>query len=76
MVKFLIGNRDGVTIIGPSTVVKEVRRNPNKIELFTLPRMKGLKSKSIARRKTTKKKIASRKRTTRTVKRTVKRRRR
>ncbi|MBT3865675.1 DUF2073 domain-containing protein [Candidatus Woesearchaeota archaeon] len=76
MVKFLIGNRDGVTIIGPSTVVKEVRRNPNKIELFTLPGMKGLKSKSIARRKTTKKKIASRKRTTRTVKRTVKRRRR
>ena len=31
MVKFLIGHRDGVTIIGPSSIVKEIRRNPNKV---------------------------------------------
>lgn len=68
MVKFLIGNRDGVTIIGPSTVVKEVRRNPNKIELFTLPAMRGLKSKPMTKRKTTKK------RTVRRAKKTVRRR--
>lgn len=74
MVKFLIGNRDGVTIIGPSTVVKEVRRNPNKIELFTLPAMRGLKSRPVTRRKTTKK--TPRKRTVRKAKRTVRRRRR
>ena len=78
MVKFLIGNRDGVTIIGPSTVVKEVRRNPNKIELFTLPGMSGLKSKSIGRKRTVKKsskKKPTRNRTARTVKRTIRRRR-
>ncbi len=74
MVKFLIGNRDGVTIIGPSTVVKEVRRNPNKIELFTLPAMRGLKPRPVTRKRTTKK--TPRKRTTRRAKRTVRRRRR
>ena len=31
----LLGDRSGFTIIGPSTVVKEIRRNPNKIELLT-----------------------------------------
>ncbi len=77
MVKFLIGNRDGVTIIGPSTVVKEIRRNPNKIELFTMPGMGAFASKprkkasSKRAKKTTKK--ASKKRTVRTARRTVKR---
>ena len=33
--KFLIGDRDGLTIIGPATVVKEIKRNPDKIELLT-----------------------------------------
>jgi len=45
MVKFLIGHRDGVTIIGPSSIVKEIRRNPNKVELFTLPTAPRLASK-------------------------------
>jgi len=55
MVKFLIGHRDGVTIIGPSSVVKEIRKNPNKVELFTLPTVTGMKSRSrnvSAKRKT------------------------
>ena len=62
MVKALIGHRDGVTIIGPSSIVKEIRKNPNKVELFTLPtatrmsrrRKSGSKKKSsryLARKK-------------------------
>ncbi len=43
MVKALIGHRDGITIIGPSSVVKEIRRNPNKVELFTLPQFGSTK---------------------------------
>jgi len=31
----LLGDRQGMTIIGPATVVKEIKKNPNKIELFT-----------------------------------------
>ncbi len=30
-----LGHRAGLTIIGPATVVKEIKRDPNKIELFT-----------------------------------------
>ena len=32
--KILIGEQDAVTIIGPATVVKEMKRNPKKIELL------------------------------------------
>lgn len=35
LIKFLIGGRDGFTIIGPASVVKEIRRNPGRIELLT-----------------------------------------
>jgi hypothetical protein len=72
MVKFLIGQRDGITIVGPSTVVKEIRRNPNKIELFTLPGMGNMRSKSKSTKKKTAKKTSrktTKKRTARTVKR-------
>jgi len=34
-VSLLLGNREGMTIIGPASVVKEIRKDPNKIELFT-----------------------------------------
>jgi len=30
----LIGNRDALTIIGPAALVKEIRRNPEKIDLM------------------------------------------
>ena len=33
--KILMGNRDGITIVGPASIIKEIRRNPNKIELLT-----------------------------------------
>jgi len=58
MVKALIGHRDGVTIIGPSSVVKEIRRNPNKVELFTLPGASSFTSRGS--RKTSRKKSRSR----------------
>ncbi|MBS3146038.1 DUF2073 domain-containing protein [Candidatus Woesearchaeota archaeon] len=31
----LLGNREGLTIIGPATVVKEIKKHPDKIQLFT-----------------------------------------
>jgi len=35
LAKILLGKDDGVTIIGPATIVKEIKKNPNKIELLT-----------------------------------------
>jgi hypothetical protein len=31
----LLGDRSGMTIIGPANVVKSIKKNPNKIELLT-----------------------------------------
>ncbi len=31
----LLGDRTGFTVIGPASIVKEIKKNPNKIELFT-----------------------------------------
>jgi hypothetical protein len=33
--KMIMGDRDGLTIIGPATIIKEIKRNPDKIELLT-----------------------------------------
>ena len=35
LIKTLLGHREGITIIGPATVIREIRRDPNKIELLT-----------------------------------------
>ena len=35
-VKTILGHRDGITIIGPANIVKEIKRDPNKIYLFTV----------------------------------------
>jgi len=32
---FLLGDRQGLTVIGPASVVKEIKKDPNKIELLT-----------------------------------------
>jgi|TARA_Y100000310_G_scaffold93932_1_gene91520 hypothetical protein len=32
---FLLGDRQGLTIIGPANIVTEIKKDPNKIELFT-----------------------------------------
>lgn len=31
----LLGRRQGLTIIGPASIVKKIEKNPNNIELFT-----------------------------------------
>ena len=31
----LLGNRRGLTIIGPASIIKEIKKDPNKIELLT-----------------------------------------
>lgn len=38
---FILGDRSGMTIIGPATIVKEIKKDPNKIELFTKEVKKG-----------------------------------
>ncbi|HLD39676.1 MAG TPA: DUF2073 domain-containing protein [Candidatus Nanoarchaeia archaeon] len=35
MANALLGNRQGLTIVGPASVVKKIENNPDKIELFT-----------------------------------------
>jgi len=70
MVKFLVGHRDGITIIGPASIVKEIRRDPNKIQLLTVSSaVGGIKSSSRRRnsRKRVRRKTATRKRTRRKV---------
>ena len=32
---YLLGKNEGLTIIGPASIVKEIKRDPNKIELLT-----------------------------------------
>ena len=32
---FILGDRQGLTIVGPASVVKEIKKDPNKIELLT-----------------------------------------
>jgi len=34
LARMLVGQQDALTIIGPANLVKEIKRNPQKIELF------------------------------------------
>ena len=54
MVKYIVGNRDGITIIGPATIVREIKRDPNNMMLLTMH--------TTTRKSTSKKKSASRSR--------------
>ncbi len=36
LIKMLTGAKDGITIIGPATIVKQIRKNPDKIELLLM----------------------------------------
>ncbi|MFP4117373.1 MAG: DUF2073 domain-containing protein [Candidatus Woesearchaeota archaeon] len=51
-INMLLGDRNGMTIIGPATVVKEIKQDPEKIELF----INNLTAKSGNGRKKIKKK--------------------
>lgn len=35
MINLLLGDRRGFTVMGPATIVKEIKQDPNKIQLFT-----------------------------------------
>src|SRR3989338_1743444 len=35
IVNVLLGDRQGFTIIGPASIVKEIKKDPNKIQLYT-----------------------------------------
>lgn len=35
LVNILIGDRTGLTVVGPANIVKEIKRDPNKILLLT-----------------------------------------
>ena len=40
IVNKLLGDRQGLTIIGPATIVKQIKKDPKKIELLTSERRK------------------------------------
>ncbi|MCH8004430.1 MAG: DUF2073 domain-containing protein [Nanoarchaeota archaeon] len=39
----LLGDRQGLTVVGPASIVKEIKQDPNKIELLTKEVKKGKK---------------------------------
>ena len=41
IVNGLLGNRSGMTIIGPASIVKEIKKDPKKIELLTKEKRKN-----------------------------------
>lgn len=45
VVNTLLGDRQGLTVIGPATVVRKIKKDPNKIELFTEEANKKSKKK-------------------------------
>ena len=50
LVNMLVGDRQGLTIMGPASVVKKIVNNPQKIELFT-QEMNGKKSPAKRRKR-------------------------
>ena len=42
-VNMLLGDRQGLTIIGPASVVREIKKDPDKIQLFTEEDVKSKK---------------------------------
>lgn len=54
LIRILLGNRDGFTIIGPANIITEIKKDPDKIQLYMKesiqkveekPKKKGKKSK-------------------------------
>ena len=47
MMRFIIGNRDGITIVGPASIIKEIKRDINNIQLLAaMPRSYTLAKRS------------------------------
>ena len=34
LIRLLLGNREGFTIIGPANIIKDIKKDPDKIQLF------------------------------------------
>jgi len=45
IVNSLIGDRQGFTVIGPATVVKEIKKDPNRVQLLTKDSRKNNKKR-------------------------------
>lgn len=48
---FMLGERQGLTIVGPASVVKEIKKNPRMIQLLTTDIKKTKKAKSKTRKR-------------------------
>lgn len=46
-VNILLGDRQGFTVIGPATIIKEIKKDPNKVQLLT----KDVKPKKLKKKK-------------------------
>jgi len=44
-INIILGDRQGLTIIGPASIVKEIKKDPGKIQLFTSEPKKKAKAK-------------------------------
>lgn len=55
VLNLLLGDRKGFTIIGPATVVKEIKKDPDKIQLFTEDSSNKTSSKTSSKNKKNKK---------------------
>jgi hypothetical protein len=45
-INMLLGDRTGLTIIGPATIIKEIKKDPDKIQLLTKEISKSRKKRS------------------------------
>ncbi|MBD3249902.1 DUF2073 domain-containing protein [Candidatus Woesearchaeota archaeon] len=45
MANLLLGDRQGMTIVGPASIVKEIKKDPDKIELLTSEAKKSRKKR-------------------------------
>ncbi len=42
LTSLILGNRQGLTILGPANIVKKIKKDPNKIELYTSEKRKKI----------------------------------
>lgn len=40
LTSIMLGNRQGLTVLGPASIIKKIKKDPNKIELFTSEKRK------------------------------------
>lgn len=45
ILNIMLGDRQGFTVIGPATILKEIKKDPNKIELFTTEKKSSSKKR-------------------------------